>query len=101
MFSSGWPDLSVTSRRVMTNSIFDPPIDDRYFEDYVVGSVYEFGSILVQEEDILSFARQYDPQNFHVDPEKAKETRELVNWGTRELVDSWTGERRHRAWCMA
>lgn len=58
----------------MTNSIFNPSIDDRYFEDYVVGSVYEFGSILVQEEDILSFARQYDPQDFHVDLEKAKES---------------------------
>lgn len=58
----------------MTNSIFNPPIDDRYFEDYVVGSIYEFGSILVQEEDILSFARQYDPQDFHLDREKAKES---------------------------
>ena len=56
----------------MIESVFNPPIDDRYFEDYVVGSVYEFGSIVVQEEDILDFARRYDPQAFHVDPEKAK-----------------------------
>ncbi len=56
----------------MTESVFNPPIDDRYFEDYVVGSVYEFGSIVVQEEDTLDFARRYDPQAFHVDPEKAK-----------------------------
>ena len=34
----------------MTNSVFNPPIDDRYLEDYIVGSVYEFGSIL---EDFL------------------------------------------------
>lgn len=52
--------------------MFNPPSDDRYFEDYIVGSVYEFGSIIVQEEDILDFARRYDPQVFHVDPEKAK-----------------------------
>lgn len=58
----------------MTSSVFNPPIDDRYFEDYVVGSVYEFGSILVREEDILSFARQFDPQAFHLDREKAKES---------------------------
>jgi acyl dehydratase len=56
----------------MTESVFNPPIDDRYFEDYIVGSVYEFGSILVQEEDILDFAGRYDPQAFHMDPEKAK-----------------------------
>ncbi len=58
----------------MTESVFYPPIDDRYFEDYIVGSVYEFGSIIVREGDILDFARRYDPQVFHVDREKAKES---------------------------
>lgn len=58
----------------MTNSLFNPPIDDRYFEDYVVGSVYEFGSIMVGEEDILEFAERYDPQPFHLDRERAKES---------------------------
>ena len=56
----------------MTESVFNPPTDDRYFEDYIVGSVYEFGSIVVREEDMLDFARRYDPQAFHMDPEKAK-----------------------------
>ena len=59
---------------VMTNSLFTPPIDDRYFEDYVPGSVYEFGSITVEEQDIIEFARLYDPQPFHLDREKAKES---------------------------
>lgn len=59
---------------VMTNSVFARPIDDRYFEDYVPGSVYEFGSIVVEEKDILDFAERYDPQPFHVDPVKAKES---------------------------
>ncbi len=58
----------------MTNSVFNPPIDDRYFEDYIVGSVYEFGSILVEEKDILDFAQKFDPQTFHVDKDKAKES---------------------------
>ena len=57
----------------MTNSLFVPPMDDRYFEDYVPGSVYEFGSVRVEEQDIIEFARQFDPQPFHVDREKAKE----------------------------
>ena len=58
----------------MNNSVFDPPIDDRYFEDYRVGSIYEFGSIVVQEADILDFAARFDPQSFHMDREKAKES---------------------------
>jgi acyl dehydratase len=49
------------------------PLDDLYFEDYVPGSVYEFGSIIVEEKDIIEFAEQYDPQPFHLDPQKAKD----------------------------
>lgn len=42
-----------------------------YFEDFAVGSRRELGSYLVTEEEILAFARQYDPQPFHVDQEAA------------------------------
>jgi acyl dehydratase len=44
----------------------------RYFEDYAAGSVAEFGSVAVEEEEIISFARRFDPQSFHIDPETAK-----------------------------
>ena len=54
---------------------FASPIDDRYFEDYVQGSVHDFGQALVSEEEIIEFARRYDPQDFHVDPAKALQTR--------------------------
>jgi acyl dehydratase len=40
---------------------------DRYFEDYVLGTTYDCGSVEVTEADILDFARRYDPQSFHVD----------------------------------
>ncbi len=43
----------------------------RYFEDFVVGAVYEFGSITVTEPEIIAFARQFDPQTMHVDPQAA------------------------------
>ena len=56
----------------MTLSNFTIPIQERYFEDYPVGSVYEFGSITVEEADVIAFARQFDPQDFHTDPEAAK-----------------------------
>jgi acyl dehydratase len=46
----------------------------RYFEDHVPGSTYEFGLVLVEEREIIDFARRYDPQVFHVDPEAAKKT---------------------------
>ena len=45
-----------------------------YFEDHVVGSVFQFGSILVEEEEMIAFAKRYDPQVFHADPEAAKKT---------------------------
>jgi acyl dehydratase len=44
----------------------------RYWEDYEVGAVYELGSKTVSEEEIIAFARQYDPQPFHIDPVAAK-----------------------------
>lgn len=53
---------------------FRTPVEKRYFEDYEEGSVHEFGSITVEEEEIVSFGRRYDPQVFHMDPVKAKET---------------------------
>ena len=47
---------------------FAAPIDDRYFEDYQSGAVYEYGYITVSEAEILDFARSFDPQPIHVDP---------------------------------
>jgi acyl dehydratase len=47
---------------------------DRCFEDFQVGAKYEFGSITVDEAEVIEFARRYDPQVFHVDPEAAKKT---------------------------
>ena len=58
----------------MTNSTFNPPADDRYFEDYLPGSVYEFGSITMEEKEMIEFATRYDPQPFHVDPEAARKS---------------------------
>ncbi|GLZ29243.1 enoyl-CoA hydratase [Lentzea sp. NBRC 105346] len=52
-------------------SDFSVPIDDRYFEDYVPGAKYEFGSVKVDEQRIIEFAEEFDPQSFHVDAEAA------------------------------
>jgi acyl dehydratase len=44
---------------------------DRYFEDYVPGTVCEFGEVRVSEAEIIDFARRFDPQGMHVDPQAA------------------------------
>jgi acyl dehydratase len=43
----------------------------RYWEDFEVGEVTELGSVDVTEQEVLEFARRYDPQPFHVDPDAA------------------------------
>ncbi len=48
-----------------------PPIDTRYFEDYVPGSVFEYGTITVNQADVIEFAQRFDPQPFHIDPAAA------------------------------
>ena len=54
----------------------EPPliasVDDRWFEDYMPGSVGVFGRIAITEDEIVAFARQYDPQAIHADPEAAR-----------------------------
>jgi acyl dehydratase len=78
--------------------VSEKPVKELYLEDYAPGSVYRFGSILVEEKDIVEYAKRYDPQVFHVDPEAAKRTSfgGLVasGWHTaalamRLLVDHW------------
>lgn len=54
----------------MSATIFAPP-DQRYFEDYLTGSVFEFGQISLTAEEIIDFARRFDPQYIHTDPEAA------------------------------
>jgi acyl dehydratase len=46
----------------------------RYFEDYLPGSVSLLGSITVEQEEMIAFARRYDPQLFHTDPDAARKT---------------------------
>ena len=43
----------------------------RWLEDYEVGSTGTYGPLQVDQQEIVDFARQYDPQPFHVDPEAA------------------------------
>ena len=41
------------------------PPAERWFEDYHVGMVDEFGEVSVTADEIVAFARRYDPQPMH------------------------------------
>ena len=46
--------------------------DKYFFEDFHVGETLEIGRHTITEAEILGFARQYDPQPFHTDVERAR-----------------------------
>lgn len=54
--------------RTLSAADFAAPIDDRYFEDYLPGAVYEYGYATVTEQEIIAFATRFDPQPIHIDP---------------------------------
>lgn len=73
----------------------------RYFEDFHVGDTLDLGSTSATQEEIIAFARQFDPQPFHIDPEQAKNsafgTLVASGWHTtalfmRLLVDNLINE---------
>ncbi len=49
-----------------------PPM--RYLEDFKEGQVFELGEGTIREQEIIDFARHFDAQPFHVDPEAAKKS---------------------------
>ena len=46
-------------------------MSERWFEDYVVGTTAEHGSIPVDEDELVDFGRRFDPQPIHVDRDAA------------------------------
>ncbi len=46
----------------------------QYFEDLEVGQTTNFGSYEVTREEVIEFARKYDPQPFHLSDEAAAKT---------------------------
>ena len=72
-----------------------------YFEDFVEGRTVDIGSKRFSAEEIIAFARAYDPQPMHTDPATARESvyGGLIasGWHTaaaymRLLVDAIMGE---------
>ena len=46
--------------------------DALYFEDFPLGQTVEYGGVDVSVEEIIAFARDFDPQPFHTDKEAAR-----------------------------
>lgn len=53
---------------------FSVPAEERYFEDYVSGSVHEFAPVTMEESEIIEFGKRFVPQPYHTDPELAKKS---------------------------
>ena len=50
-------------------------MSERYFEDFVVGQVHKpSGRVRVEKNEIIAFAKQFDPQPFHLDEEAARKS---------------------------
>ncbi len=71
-----------------------------YWEDFPPGDTMEMGSHTFTETEIIAFARQFDPQPFHIDPAAAKKSffQGLIasGWHTcsvamRLMVDQYVG----------
>ena len=45
-----------------------------WFEDLTVGMRFRSAAVTVSKDDIIRFAKEYDPQPFHLDDEAAKKT---------------------------
>jgi acyl dehydratase len=45
-----------------------------FLEDFRVGRSWTHGPRSIEQEEIIAFARQYDPQDFHIDPELARKS---------------------------
>tara|TARA_Y100000813_G_scaffold166897_1_gene128508 strand:+ start:420 stop:587 length:168 start_codon:yes stop_codon:yes gene_type:complete len=43
-----------------------------YFEDFKIGMSIKTQPKKITKEEIINFAKSYDPQSFHIDEEEAK-----------------------------
>jgi acyl dehydratase len=77
--ATGAPETSSRDKRPPLVSLWETegPEPDRsrnYFEDRQIGEVYALGSHHFTREEVLGFARQFDPQPFHLDEAAAAQS---------------------------
>src|SRR5438552_3514862 len=65
-------------------------MSERYFDDLTSGERFQSGQYIVTEAEIINFAREFDPQPFHLDVAIARQTmfKELIasGWHTAAIT---------------
>ena len=59
-----------------------------FFEDFTAGRVFELGSRMLTEDEIVAFAREWDPQPLHLDGEVIASGWQTVCVWMRMYVDA-------------
>jgi acyl dehydratase len=77
-------------------------MSERYFEDFAVGEVLKpSGRVRVDKDEIIAFAKTYDPQPFHLDEAAARQSifGRLVasGWHTAAMTMSLIARSEYRA----
>ena len=67
-------------------------MNSKYFEDFKIGHITYTEPKKISKREIINFAKEYDPQDFHIDEEKAKKGPfgTLVSSGFMTLGKSFT-----------
>jgi acyl dehydratase len=64
----------IVCKHYQAGEVMFMPKGSLYLEDLSVGMKFSAGPVRISEAEIIAFARQFDPQPFHMDPEAAKHT---------------------------
>jgi acyl dehydratase len=77
-------------------------MSERYFEDFAVGQIFKpSGRVRVEKDEIIAFAKTFDPQPFHLDEEAARHsifgTLVASGWHTAALTMSLIARSEYRA----
>jgi acyl dehydratase len=70
--ASPTPRRETPALRNLWDAPAGPGIPDVFFEDAAIGGTADLGSHTFTREEIVAFARQFDPQPFHLDEEAAR-----------------------------
>ena len=66
-----------------------------YFEDFKIGMSIKTQPKKITKEEIINFAKSYDPQSFHIDEEEAKKGPQ-ENKGKKQRKNSRREEKRKK-----
>jgi acyl dehydratase len=66
-----------------------------YWEDFPAGCARRIGPRRVSAEEIVTFARQFDPQPFHVDAESAASGHSVAELETTGMIRCRSREKIH------